>query len=108
MPSGYPPNFHAEVIDPNLIVLRWERVKCAEQNGRLLGYSIKRYHTEETPFFYTISSEDTLELSLDKNLMPERNYLFTIAAYNGAGVGPFSPPLKVKSPKQVSLHFRKC
>ena len=69
------------------------------------GYSIKRTHTEENPYYYTVSNETTLELSLHKNLMPGRNYTFRIAAYNRADIGPYSPPIKVGIPAEVRVHF---
>ena len=93
-PSTYPSNFECISLGSRHITLIWEEVDIKKQNGPILGYHVRRHGSTHNPKVYDIDVEmRTLVVLVD--LHPGKKYAFSIAAFNEAGDGPFSPVLFV-------------
>ena len=72
------------------VMLTWNEVNCLQQNGAITGYMI-RYVGDSQTITNTSSRTYTVQ-----GLDPFTEYLFSVAAMNSNGVGPFSgQPLTV-------------
>ena len=72
------------------VMLTWNEVNCLQQNGAITGYMI-RYVGDSQTITNTSSKTYTVQ-----GLDPFTEYLFSVAAMNSNGVGPFSgQPLTV-------------
>ena len=92
-PTSYPENFDAAADEQYTIKLTWSEVRYDHQNGQILGYIIRKHGSEPRPIEYNIIGEQTSFELYDNR--PDRRHLFSIAAYNEAGNGVFSPVIAV-------------
>ena len=75
------------------VMLSWNELACLQQNGAITGYIIRYVGNSQT---ITNSSSDTSTTYTIQGLDPFTKYLFSVAAMNSNGVGPFSgQPLTV-------------
>ena len=90
-PSTAPTGFAVLSKDSTSVTLTWDELPCSDQNGPLLGYVISHIPYGGVP--------STAALPIGSNeitgLMSCTKYTFTIAAWNSAGIGPFSPQLTI-------------
>ena len=90
-PSTAPTGFAVLSKGSSSVTLTWNELKCSNQNGLLLGYVISytpNGGTTTTAALPTGSNEIT-------GLTSCTRYTFTIAAWNSAGIGPYSPQLAI-------------
>ena len=66
------------------VTLQWGAVPCIEQNGDIIGYTIKPIPGEN---IYNISGANITEVTIE-NLSASATYSFEIAAVNDMGSGP--------------------
>ena len=90
-PSTAPTGFSALSKDSSSVTLTWDELPCSDQNGPLLGYVISHAPDGGT------ASTAALPIGSNKiaGLTSCAKYTFTIAAWNSAGFGPFSPQLAI-------------
>ena len=93
-PSTHPPQFQCSSLEPQNITLVWGEVDIRGQNGPILGYRVRLHGSSPNPKLYVIDRESR-KLTVPVDQHPRKIYAFSIAAYNRAGVGPFSPVLFV-------------
>ena len=88
-PSTAPTGFAVLSKGSSSVTLTWNELPCSDQNGQLLGYIIS--HTPDG------GTTSTAALPIGSNeitgLTSCAKYTFTIAAWNSAGIGPFSTQL---------------
>ena len=90
-PSDYPSGFLCTVFESQYIALVWREVHIEAQNGPILGYHVRRHGSTRRPTVYVIEGKENRTLRVVDDLRPGKTYAFSIAAYNKAGVGQFSP-----------------
>ena len=90
-PSTYPRRFQYIVLESQYISLVWEGVHITGQNGPILGYHVRRHGSDPYPTVYVIEGEENKTLRVIVDLRPGKKYAFSVAAFNEAGVGRFSP-----------------
>ena len=107
-PTGPPNNVTIRWIKKRAAKLSWKAIACPDQNGRILRYLIR--HDYELPNgAFAEDQSETGELPngtfaeqqsyiTHLNLRPNRNYSVQVAGVNDAGVGTFSPPIKLVTP----------
>ena len=66
------------------VTLQWGAVPCIEQNGDIIGYTIKPIPGEN---IYYISGANITEVTIE-NLSASTTYSFEMAAVNNVGSGP--------------------
>lgn len=74
---------------------------CAEQNGFIFAYQIRQHYDAGLSRVYLLKQEDGKQFAVKDDINPESNYSFSIAAYNKAGLGEYSPILTVTTPAEV-------
>ena len=86
-----PTGFAVVSKDSSSVTLTWDELPCSVQNGPLSGYVIS--HTPDG------GTTSTAALPIGSNeitgLTSCTKYTFTIAAWNSAGIGTFSPELAI-------------
>ena len=75
------------------ITLQWKEVPCIEQNGDIIGYTV-RYSISGSNITLRNYS-DTVATLVD--LIPFTNYSIEVAAFNVNGTGPFSSPVYMRT-----------
>ena len=90
-PSGPPTNIVIVDVSAISLILTWERVLCKNRGGN------NRYHyeltSEEDSMMFSKETSDRLAAIL--TLTPCTSYSFRVRAFNRAGYGIFSQPLKI-------------
>ena len=95
-PQDSPENLEAEFIaQTRSIELSWSEVECAHQNGPILGYRVRRHGSSPVPVMYEILGERNTRLRVLDNIHPNQPYMFSVAAFNNAGIGVFSEELLI-------------
>ena len=69
-------------------------VPCIHQNGEITGYTV-RYGATGSGNKQTVETRET-EVTLS-SLTPETNYEISVAAVNGAGTGPYSTGISIRT-----------
>ena len=104
-PSHYPSQFRCILLEPHSITLGWGEVGIPWRNGLILGYLVRLHGSMPYPLtVYNIEGEQNRTLYLLVDLHHVRRYAFSIAAYNEAGVGVFSPVIFVPQ-LDASIHY---
>jgi len=87
-------NYTMQVSYVKSIALYWEAPPREKQNGVIRGYTvvILAVNTDGTLTFNTTHLMTTVE-----DLLPFRNYVYRIAAYTLAGLGPFSIDYRIQT-----------
>ena len=84
--------------------ISWEGVPCSQKNGEIISYSVNYCRVGDdvklTPVS-TMMSEQTLTLS---GLRPLTRYSVSVAAVNGNGTGPASPPVTIATTIGMHIH----
>ena len=80
--------------------MTWWEVQCEYQNGPILGYILRRHGSSPNPTDYVIHGEQTRDMNVTDNIKPGDHYLFSLAGFNGAGTGVFSPVIPVVTPTE--------
>ena len=91
-------HFRSTQSEEGTIRLIWSKLSPEAQNGYILGYHVRLHGSTPRPIVvYNIYGEENTELVVMVNRdHPHKRYAFSIAAYNEAGDGEFSPPLFVQ------------
>ena len=97
-PATYPSQFQCIAFESEYITLVWGEVHIPGQNGPILGYHVRRHGSTPTPSVYVIEGGEIRQLRVVVALYPGKKFAFSIAAYNEAGVGLFSPVVYAPDP----------
>ncbi|EDO43025.1 predicted protein, partial [Nematostella vectensis] len=98
-PSAPPLNVSGYNTSDSSLQLLWQPVEATHRNGRLVGYKI-RYHVTGDLVNFAVSESRLLNTSLT-GLLPYTDYVITVCAYTGAGEGPWSAPVIIKTDEEV-------
>ena len=87
VPTASPENLTVVVLDSRSLRLSWNPLPAEHQNGEVLGYSITITAVETWTSSQYNSTSKSLTIS---ELHPYYTYRCRVAAFNSAGVGPFT------------------
>ena len=87
VPTAPPENLTVVVLDSRSLRLSWTPLPADHQNGEVLGYSITLVAVETGTASQHNSSSTSLTIS---ELHPYYTYQCRVAAFNSAGIGPFT------------------
>lgn len=87
VPTAPPENLTVVVLDSRSLRLSWTPLPAEHQNGEVLGYSITLVAVETGTAPQHNSSSTSLTIS---ELHPYYTYQCRVAAFNSAGMGPFT------------------
>ena len=96
-PKVFPGHLLPVLVEKRSIRLSWDELACADQNGPILGYQIRRHGNLPVPSVYEALGEHNNRITITDNIKPNRPYVFSVAAFNEAGNGIFSPEIVVKT-----------
>ena len=100
-PSGPPLDVSGTSSSPYSISLTWTPPPSTELNGVITGYVINVTHTDTLVTLQHVSGNDSYAniLSLD----PFTTYICVVAAQTGAGTGPFSTGIWIRTQENGKL-----
>ena len=93
-PSGTPQEITILDTTSTEITLQWREVPCIEQNGDIIGYTV-RYHSISGSNITLSNYSDTVATLVE--LTPFSIYSIEVAAFNVNGTGPFSTPVHLRT-----------
>ena len=86
--------FNVSTITSTSANFSWMPPPIEQQNGIIIGYTIIYTVTDTNEAFFELTNDTFLFID---TLKPFQNYSFKIAANTSEGVGPFSPPINIKT-----------
>ena len=101
-PNAAPQAITASATGPTIVFVTWERVNCIDRNSVIKSFTVYYGPVGETAVNASVSGTNHLAYTL-VGLTPSTNYSIEVAAVNSdGGVGPFSPPIFVRTPDIAS------
>jgi len=101
-PNGAPQTVTASVTGPTIVFISWERVNCIDRNSVITSFTVYYGPVGGTAVNVSISGTNHRTYTA-VGLTPSTNYSIEVAAVNSdGGVGPFSPPVFVRTPDLAS------
>ena len=98
-PNAAPQAVTASATGPTIVFVDWERVNCIDRNSEISGYTVLYGPVGGTAVNVSVSGTNYTAVGLT----PSTNYSIEVAAVNSdGGVGPFSPPIFVRTPDLAS------
>jgi uncharacterized protein (DUF608 family) len=91
IPSA-PQNFQGSALDPSRILLKWKR-----SSGNVDGYIIETKINGDFQQLASVAASDTLYL--DTGLLPSKEYIYRIRAFNSQNLSDVSEELKLSTAK---------
>lgn len=106
-PSSAPSNLMVEAISSIELLVTWDEVPLADQNGIIATYEV--LSVPQTTFDDLLTSDifntTNMSLSLD-DLHPNVNYTISIRAYTSVGPGPFETTVQLTP--EDSTFYKNC
>ena len=104
-PSAPPTNVSTLNVTSSTIIIQWGKVNCKNQNGLIIGYSVK-YGIQGNINTTMNISGGSASMTTISNLLVSTTYEIEVAAVNSAGVGVFSPVILADTkPSECSLIY---
>ena len=101
-PNAAPQAVTASVTGPTTVFVSWERVNCIDRNSAITSFTVYYGPVGGTAVNASVSGTNHLAYTA-VDLPPFTNYSIEVAAVNSdGGVGPFSPPIFVRTPDLAS------
>ena len=98
VPSGYPRQIIAKILNPSSFTLYWDPPLLEQQNGDILHYIINITEEESGKVLYYNTSDSDDEYTFT-HLHPHYHYHYQLTAVTEVGHGPFSPVEFVQLPE---------
>ena len=95
-PSAAPQNVRGKSISSTSILVRWDGIPAADQNGIITGYKIRYHSLSETDNSTAAVDYPARQVKL-RGLREFVNYSITVFASTGVGDGPASNPVYVRT-----------
>lgn len=102
-PSGPPLVVSGTSFSPHSISLTWSPPSYTDHNGVITGYVINVTHTDTLVTLQHTSGNDTS--ATIQSLNPFTAYICVVAAQTGAGTGPFSTGIGVKTQEDGKFDY---
>ena len=102
VPSSHPQNLTGEALNSTSLLLTWDPPGYHDQNGVITSFTVTMQEV-------TTSRLDTHQLQTENfhqlisSLHPYYQYSFRVAANTSVGMGPFSPPISVRTQEDGML-----
>ena len=102
VPTAAPQTVTASATGPTIVFVTWKRVDCIDRNSEISRYAVRYSPVGGTAVNASVSGTNHLTYTA-VGLTPSTNYSIEVAAVNSdGGVGPFSPPVFVRTPDLAS------
>ena len=102
VPSGSPINFTIEATTPRTLYFSWEPPLLEQQNGVILGYTVKIVSDDNMRFqLYSNQREENLSATIFK---PYTVYRCAVAAFTTPGTGPYSDEVMILTPEDSMFY----
>lgn len=95
-PSAAPQNVRGKSISSTSILVQWDGIPAADQNGIITGYKIRYHSLSETDNSTAAVDYPARQVTL-RGLREFVNYSITVFASTGVGDGPASNPVYVRT-----------
>lgn len=94
VPESSPTDVELKLLNSTTAVVYWRKPSQADINGKLTGFKIEIFSNSSLVTNFTL--EPTATSLLLSNLTKSVIYTVRLAAFNRAGMGPFSGPVSLK------------
>ena len=94
-PSRGPTLVRNGIVTASSITVSWGEVPCLHRNGQITGYRVQAVRNGVVKRYIDVSS-DTREATLS-GLSPSTSYTVRVRAKNGAGTGPYSTGISIRT-----------
>ena len=102
VPTAAPQTVTASATGPTIVFVTWRHVDCIDRNSEISRYTVCYGPVGGTAENASVSGTNHLAYTA-VGLTPSTNYSIEVAAVNSdGGVGPFSPPIFVRTPDLAS------
>ena len=102
VPTAAPQTVTASATGPTIVFVTWRHVDCIDRNSEISRYAVRYGPVGGTAVNASVSGTNHLAYTA-VGLIPSTNYSIEVAAVNSdGGVGPFSPPIFVRTPDLYS------
>ena len=95
VPSLSPTSVSHGTVTASSITVRWGEVSCIHRNGQITGYIAKAKIDRVLKRSINVAS-NTRQATLS-GLSPSTRYTVQVAAVNGAGSGPYSTEINIRT-----------
>ena len=82
-------------VTASSITVRWQPVLCLDRNGEITGYIVQAVRNEMVEGTASVGG-DAGQATIS-GLSPSTSYSVQVAAVNGAGTGPYSSGISVRT-----------
>ena len=91
-PSGYPSNLRIIAKTLSSITFQWNKLKCHQENGPIIGYEYRIYHDLFHYIKGTVNQHTTMFTVYETQMIS-----FSVAAINVVGTGEHCPLFKLST-----------
>ena len=92
-PSRAPTSVRITKVTASSITVTWGEVPCLHRNGQITGYRVQAVRNGMTETFINVASRPATV----SGLSPSTLYTVQVAAVNGAGTGPYSTGISIRT-----------
>ena len=94
VPTAAPQTVTASITGPTIVFVTWKHVDCIDRNSEISRYTVRYGPFGGVAVNVSVSGTNYTAVGLT----PSTNYSIEVAAVNSdGGVGPFSPPIFVRT-----------
>ena len=94
-PTGRPSSVRSGTATASSITVDWGEVSCLDRNGKITGYIAKAVRNGIVEGIVRVDG-DARQATISR-LSPSTLYTVQVAAMNGAGTGPYSSGISVRT-----------
>ena len=98
-PSGAPASLTLGPVTANSVTLQWGAVPCLHRNGEITGYTVIARNSDGIAE-RSANINAAARQAVISGLTPSTQYTLSLAAVNGAGVGPFTT-VSLETPGEI-------
>ena len=92
-PSSAPTSVRHGTVTASSITVHWGEVECLHRNGQITGYRVKAVRNGMTEISINVATRQATV----SGLSPSTLYTVRVRAKNGAGTGPYSIGISIRT-----------